>query len=515
MKNKIRIGFLLVAVSLVAGCFASIPAEAGTITTAIGEESYEKEIDNTIWNNPDGDVVVESEKLIFPNESTETTRLITKAGVVQTEQVEKLFAAQFTMNFSKLPEGKEFIFAMGLSSIESLPGDQGNLEIAFMNKGGLHVKVTEYADETKELVKEKKCGSIQNAKVAIDFTSSGNLSVKVNGAVVGECKPSVSGEGSVGFLQTGDCGVQISDVNLSMYQYDRPQNSNVTEDFESGDFDASVFASRMTQATEYYPSTIAIEEYNGSQVLMFRNVGQGYLITKQQYSNFELIFELPYIQVDEEKDADGNTITPTCDSFGVSFGGNTGGNDPVVNFDEATDLLLFMGNGVMGYKSDHPMRDAKKHLYRESDENIAVFKVSVIDENVSVAIKWKGEADSTYETILAYKTSGVKTGYVGIWAPSGRSSTFAIDNIKLTNLDIDANLVEIERVSSKVEVPEDYDYKPEKKIYREVKKQTGSIPMEYAVIGGVAGACVLAIVITVVVTTVNNKKKKRGAENEK
>ena len=518
MKNKKRKFALLLATLLAAGSVSAFPVQAGTMTTAIGEESYKKEIDNTVWNNPDGDVTVKSGQLVFPNDSTETTRLISKASVVRSEQLEEVFDAQFTMRFSKLPKGKKFIFAMGLSSIESLPGDQGNLEIAFANDGGLTVQVSEYTDvdASKILIKKKNCGSIGNATVSVSFSSAGKLTLKVNGSVIGTCKPSVTGEGSVGFLQTGKCGVQISDMKIDMYKYDRPENSNIFEDFESGDFNLSLFSAKMTYATpEYYPSTMRIEDYNGSKVLMFRNVGSGYLVTKQQYSNFELTFDLPYIQTVEEKDKEGNMITPICDSFGVSFGGGTGGNDAVVGFDEASDLLLFMNNGVMGYKTDHPMTDAKVHLYRESNGKVPVIKVSVVDGVVTVAVKWKDESDRAYETIMTYTMKGSQTGYVGIWAPSGRSSTFAIDNVSLKNLDKDANLIEVGRTSSKVEVPADYNYEPQKKVYRETETEKEEMPIAYLLLTGIAGACVLAIGITVGVTAAKNQKRKRGAENEK
>ena len=519
MKNKKRKFALLLAIMLAAGSVSTFPVQAGTMTTTIGEESYIEEIDNTVWNNPDGDVTVESGKVVFANESTDTTRLISKASVVRSEQLSELLDAEFTMNFSSLPEGKEFIFAMGLSSIESLPGEQGNLEIAFANHGGLTVQVKEYSDgdTPNVLIQQANCGSIDQVNVSVMYSNAGVLTLKVNGSVIGECKPSANGEGSVGFLQTGNCGVQISDMKVSMYKYDRPENSNIFEDFESGDFNLSLFSSKMTYAIpEYYPSTMRIEDYNGSKVLMFRNVGSGYLVTKQQYSNFELTFDLPYIQVEEEKDKDGNMVTPVCDSFGVSFGGGTGGDDAVVGFDEASDLLLFMNNGVMGYKTDHPMTDAKIHLYRESDGKVPVFRVSVIDGVVTVAVKWKDEDDSAYETMLTYTmSSGTRTGYVAIWAPSGRSSTFAIDNVSLKNLDKDANLIEVERTSSKVEVPADYNYEPQKKVYRETETEKEEMPIAYLLLAGIAGACVLAIGITVGVTASKNQKKKRGAENEK
>ena len=106
MKNKKRKFALLLATLLAAGSVSAFPVQAGTMTTAIGEESYIEEIDNTVWNNPDGDVTVESGKVVFANESTDTTRLISKASVVRSEQLIELLDAEFTMNFSSFPEGK-------------------------------------------------------------------------------------------------------------------------------------------------------------------------------------------------------------------------------------------------------------------------------------------------------------------------------------------------------------------------------------------------------------------------
>lgn len=515
MRNIKRWFALALAVAVTSGSIAMLPVHAGTITTTIGDESYKKELDNTVWNNPDGDIQIKDDKILFPADSTDATRIISKSSVVRTEQLEELFDAEFTMEIASLPKDEEFVFAMGLSSIESMPKDQGNLEVAFSNSNGLAVQVVEYADADapKVLIKKTNCGSLSKAKVRIEYSNTGKLTLLVNGKTIGTCKTEMNGEGSVGFLQTGKCKLELSDLKIYMYKYDRPENSNIFEDFESGDFNLSLMSAKTTYSTEYNPSTMKIEDYKGSKVLMFRNVGTGYLVTKQQYSNFELTFDLPYIQAEEEKDEDGNTVTPICDSFGVSFGGGTGGDDPVVNFSEATDLLLYMSNSVMGYLTNTHGKEEPTHKYREPGKEVPVIRVLVKDGEVLTAVKWKSEPDSAYETLLSYKSYSTRTGYVAIWAPSGRSSSFAIDNVRLTNLDKDANIVEVDRTTSKVETPADYNYEPQKQVYRETESKKEGIPTEYLALAALGGVCVLAIIITACVTA--GKRRKRGAEDEK
>lgn len=515
VKKALSVMFLM---ALVLGNSQILSVEAGSTTIVIDESSYVEEFDNTVWNNPDGDVLAHDDAIEFPDTSTDTSRLITQADVVCVEQSDKMLEAEFTINFSSLPEGERFVFGMGLSSIESLIGEMGNLEVAFSNNSGLNVEILAYedTDEATVLLEKTNCGAIQGSKkVYVRLLASGILLLQMDGKTVCEAEIPVSGEGSVGFLQTGSCGVKLSDLNIRMYQYERPQNSDIYEDFENGDFNANLFSSKLLYSTEYDPCTMGIEELNGNQVFMFRNVGQGYLITKQQYSNFELTFDLPHIQREAEIDEAGETITPANDSFGVSFGGDVGGNDTNINFDGAADLLLFMNSGVMGYKTNNSMSDAKTHLYGAPGcEKTPTIKVSVIDAVVTVCVKWVGEDESAYEEMLSYELSGTPTGYIALWAPSGRSSTFAIDNISLKNMDKDANLVEVEHQSSKFEIPEDFEYQASEKVYKEVKQQEKTFAW-YIPVLGVAVVCVLAIGATKGILVISDKRRKDGAKNEK
>lgn len=516
-KSKKALGLLLLAIFTITNTCV-LPAKAGSTTILTDKTSYQDELDSTVWNNPDGDVEAHGGVIEFSKASTDTSRLITQADVVRVEQCDKMFEAEFTLNFSALPENEKFVFGLGLSSIESMIGEMGNVELTFSNQNGLAAEVLVYenTDEATALANRVNCGSVQgNKKVYVELFTSGKLLVQVSGKTICEAQLPTTGEGSVGFLQSGSCAVKISDLQMKMYKYERPENTDIFEDFETDDFNANLLSSKLLYSTEYNPCTIGIEEVNGNKVFMFRNVGQGYLITKQQYSNFEMKFDLPYIQREEELNEAGEVVTPVNDSFGVSFGGEVGGNDTNINFDGAADLLLFMGSGVMGYKTNHAMQDAKTHLYGAAGCNkTATIKVTVIDAVVTVSVKWADEDDSAYETMLTYKLSGTPTGYIALWAPSGRSSTFAIDNLSIKNMDKDAKNIEVTRKSSKFEVPEDYKYEPTKKVYKQTSEKDNTVAWYIPVIG-VAAVCILAIGVTKVSLSISDRRRKKGSENEK
>lgn len=514
IKNKLC---LLVAVLLVTGSIPMLPVHAGSSTITMDKSTYTDGLDETIWHDADGDIQVQNGGIVFSDDSTDATKLITKKDITQIEQLDTILKVGYTMKFSALPEGESFVFGIGLSSLESSIGEEGNLEIVYFNDGGLKVQVNAYetSDTPTVLMEGKSCGSVGSSiKTELELTTSGVLTLKINGTTVYKAEVPMVIEGSVGFLQTGSCGVRVTDLGINMYTYDRPENSNIFEDFESGDFNKNLFGSKMISASNYRPCRLAVEEYNGNQVLMFKNVSKGYFVTKQQYSNFEMTFDIPYMQREIIADEEGNTVTPRFHSMGVSYGGDATGNDNSVTWGGGGDLLLFMGSGVMGYRTNHPMVYATQHEYAAAEcEKTPTIKVTVIDGDVKVQVKWADEDDSKYEMMLAYKLDVTPTGYIAIWAPAETATNFAIDNISIKNLDKDAKLVEVDKISSKWVVPDDYDYQPMEKVYRKTEtkeeKDRWYLPMLVT-----AGACVVAIGVTVGVTVLA-KRRKDGAEHEK
>ena len=83
-KRTQQLIMLLLSVVLAGSNFFTLPVEAGSSAIVVDEASYQTKLSSALWNNPDSDVVVENGTLIFPNESTDLTRLITKTTAKQT-----------------------------------------------------------------------------------------------------------------------------------------------------------------------------------------------------------------------------------------------------------------------------------------------------------------------------------------------------------------------------------------------------------------------------------------------
>ena len=177
-----RFSFLLVATFLLTGIL-SMSVEAGSSDIIIDSSTYAEELDNSVWNNPDSDLTISNNAIVFDNSSSDVTRLITKTAVKATAEVEELVKAQATMQFTSLPANERFVMALGVKKIESLQGEPGNVEITFANNGGLTVSVVYYNEDGDEtvLAEAKKCGSV-SSKISLEavVTTNEKLSVKVN-----------------------------------------------------------------------------------------------------------------------------------------------------------------------------------------------------------------------------------------------------------------------------------------------------------------------------------------------
>ena len=502
---KYKAWFLVLAMLLAIAGVPAMPIYAGLSALTIDSASCESELDETLWSNVDGDVVGKDGILIFPNESTEATRLITKTTALKSEYTEQLAYAEFTINFTNLPKGEKFIFALGLQSIEASHGERGNIEIGFLNNGSLQVDVTSYNDVNNVAthLEAVNCGKVTSkTKVVIKLTNSQELAVSVNGKQVYKGVVSVSGEGSLGFLQTGSCGAQISDFKIVSYQYDRPENCDFEENFEEGIFNANILTSKTNAATIFRPSYVQVEEYNGSNVLMFKNTGIGYIGTNYMYSNFELTFDVPFFQWEAILGENNQVISPTSDFIGVSFGGDTI-ESTGHGFTSAKDLVLISGTGdVISYFNEY---QSKGNLTEQQPFSI---RVSVIDSVVTVGLKKMTE--TVYKEVLTYTISETPTGYVHIWAPSNTGATFAIDNIKMVNKDEQANLVNVEFESAKMNVPEDYEYTAQGLKYNPDVTTEAETDMWYLPLVIVAGSCIIILGATVATLEIKKKKDRKG-----
>lgn len=454
MAKKIRILVSMIACTLFLGILHSNSALAGSQATISEPVSEKNELNQTDWYFADSNIVATDGTLVIQPTSTSDTRFIAK-GVSKTDSlVSEMTSVEASMRLTALPRGKQFVLAFGLSSIEAFPGEAGNVEISFTNDGGVKMGIVAHTgSETVTILNPKNVGVSMNKEFTLSavITPKAALQVSINGRKVCEQTLPVSGEGRFGVLQTGACGAKFSKLSYSYTLYERPENTNIYEDFETGDFNMNTLYS-TSKKNGLYPSGIRIEDYNGSQVLRFQNVGLGYIATKHKYSNFEISFDMPYFLRERVYDENGQLIGKPASNLGISFGGEVYQPEGYAYVHD-TDLITIRSELV---------RSESRQAW--TSENLAELGVTDISTNEGYSVKLTyvdGHATFQVKALSAkeYITVGEtdyelqRSGYIFIWSTG--NADCAIDNLKIVNLDQNPNLIEVERRSSII-TAEDY-----------------------------------------------------------
>lgn len=509
-SGKIRTMLAILLICLfVCGNLCTMCTEAGYNENVVDNTTFSKEISKTQWNNPEKDVVIENGALVFPKTSTADTRLITQFPAEVSEQMSKLFDAEYRIKLRTLPQGEKFILGFSLATVESIIGEPGSMGIVFLNDGGLKASIVVYDEsgEESKLVDSVKIGAVgSEIEVKVSATADMHLDVTINGKKLYKKQAPIDLSGRMGLLQTGACEAVISDVNIITYSYDTPENCNISEDFENGTMNINALNSSMSLSSGYYPAGIQIEEYEGNQVLMFRNASIGYVGTVHQYSNFELSFDIPYMLHQDIYTQDGVLQTPAHAGFAVAIGGEATMFEDTWGFKHTYDTLLFEAGRVLSYKDWQKMGYfGEESFYDTSGTKGYSVKIDVKDTMLTVFMK--ALKDTAWKEILSYKV-GNKTplGFVQIWSTG--QANFAIDNIKFVNTDQDAKVKDVEFVSGKMPGTEDWVYEPMEVKYRE-QAETNAFNW-YNITALLAGGGIVFLVACLVV-----KISKKNARREK
>ena len=523
MRRK-RIGRIICALAALVVSIASsqigvLNVNAGSSDIVVDNSTFAEELSATKWNAPNADVVVKNGKILFSKKSTAETRLITRESAKGTEYYEELFRANYTLQLNSLPKGKKFIVAFALNNAESYYEEAGNFESVFTNEGGVKVTVRAFDESGSEVIlaKAQDVGVSLNKAFAISVQAKNDMkvTVKVNNKTLYDKKSPVELEGRMGFLQTGSCVAEIHDVEIVSHKYDCPENPNITEDFESGSMNKNTLSSTMTRDLGFFPAGIFVEEYEGNNVLMFRNVAQGFFGTKYQYSNFEVSFDIPFAQRKDVVSENGDIQSLSHGNFVLGIGdeSNVYSN---YGYQTSGEGIVFSPDRISSFKTEGNVVDLPGKGYYDptTDEGYSV-KVTVIDTQVTVYIK---ALDATkYDKVLDYKVANATPlGYVHIWS-SGRSN-FAIDNFKIVNRDKEPNTLDLKYEASVIVPEEDWKYEPMEVVYldtvlatdQQVEKEFNwAMILVYAAVAGVLIIAVCAIIATL---KRNSKTKKEGVE---
>lgn len=480
MRKNIVFALFLAVLLFVSSGIPTLKVDAGIQMSEINQSTFE---DGAYWRNSNEDVVAEKEKLTFTKDSTIDTSYILKQSIKVDSVFDEVAIVDCTINFKQIPQNNKFIIAFGLQGLTSLPGSEGNVEVYFANDGGIKVGIVSYEEqETPVTVCEaKKVGFSLNQNIKIRITLGGDKKIKVNIGGKNICTGTlpVTGEGRMGFLQTGGCAAEISQFRILAYEYNRPENVNMLEDFERETWDLSkldVSNYGDWGALRERPGGITVEEYEGSRVLMIKNADSTRISSRYQYSNFEMTFDVPYIQQENVYDEDGRRILTRLSSFTILYGAP---NMDMKNYDnnEATDKIMFGGDGTY-IKSDKLNKfEPITELPRPYD-NFRPFSVrmAVVDGVVTLGMKWVEETN--FETFATYTLDGGSpSGYVQMYITY--QGSMAIDNLKIVNLDDNPTLIETEFKSGLID-PKDAVYEPFERVYAADKSAAAEVETKFS-----------------------------------
>lgn len=491
--------------------------KAGKTTTVLNAKNL---ADATCWYCPNEDVLTDNSILTFTDKSTGNTKYVSKVTIESNEDNEEFLVMECVVQLNKLPKGEKFVLGLGLTRLESSIGDANNIEVTFTNDNGIKVGV--YANETAgtpvTIAGPQACGMSvgQGAKVRISVTNKQVLNVTVAGRKICSDKIPVTGSGRIGFLQTGKCAAEIKELDIRGYKYERPENTSVSEDFENG-----VDISKIEVVSTYKngiplmkPARVAVEECGeGNKALVFVNAGGYYFTTMYKYSNFEMTFDVPDLRL--VKDVYEDERGQYFHSFGIAFGLTTNVAADWYSTDSVDQIVFDRWGTVASIKQEGFSTTLESHKYWEDFKPISV-KLSVIDGDVTVGVKWVTEKE--YTTVGSYKLeTGSPSGYIRFSVPDVGNAS--IDNLKITNLDDKANVIETEYQSSQITVT-DAEYEPFEKEYantdedKEVVSLDKKAMMWYLLIPEAILIAAAIIVVPMIADAHKKKKAKGGKVNE-
>ena len=501
------LGAVAIAFVLVCNPLCTTTVSAGASDIIIDSGSFKDKLDETVWNAPNGDIAVQNDKIIFDSDAMDGTRLIAKNAIRMSDYHTELFKADYAVNLKNLMDSK-FIVMFGLESVEANYGETGNVELVFEKTDGLRAGLVTYDDNGEAVaLSESKKISGTNLKISVFATTDRNLTITVNGSKLFDGKVEMDLTGRVGFAVTGPVEAEISSIDIISHRYDRPENTNIVEDFEKGTINTNTLYSLMKANGGGWPSYLVVEEFEGSQVLMFSNVGTGYIGTVHQYSNFELSFDMPYILYRSIMREEGSVISDKSRGLVVSFGDELSEYDSL-KYKSSPEAIVVANESISRLKDSSMTANLKETGYYSKNENIGYsVKIRVIDGQVTVYAKALDA--ETFDEVLSYKMGNITPlGYIHIW--SNEIANVAIDNLVITNLDDNPNTVELDYKEGFIQSNGDWVYQPMDKIYRDtvtVEEQTSS-PWPWIAAAEAAVGVLFAVGAVVYAVT----KKKAGKE---
>lgn len=439
----------------------------------------------------DGNIYAQNGAVVFDKNAAQTAHLTAKTNIKNCKEygLENLLHLSFKINIAKIAADGKVSVAIGLNSVKGEAGSANSAEIVFTYKDAcINVGVNEYtkANEPKVVAAATKYVDLDlhsDISVNLEITTSRKAYLSVKRASGQEHKIlngkpfSIDPSGFLSFIsyssETDKNEFKLSEMSASSYKYDVVETvPYYKETFDNG-YNKNMFISNARPSV-MSPSGIYVED----GVLVFDNCGPAHFTTREQYSNFELKFDIVYLSR-EGKIADGGDILQLISNwFMIGFGID---NYDSEDYSTATMLQFeHLPLSVEGKEVDHitgeisaeqedcsnryvlwvnntpvkvdPMSTddgARWSIYDKDKvgEQVINLKYVVMDGKLQLYYKLASESDYGAPQ-FEYDVGTCDTGYVRIWTygseliyqgdtPLKYASVLnmKIDNFEITNLD--------------------------------------------------------------------------------
>lgn len=427
------------------------------------------------------DISIDEDNIIYFGMNDGITRstanLVTKARLNKLTDIGSDFIeVDLALTITDIPANGEFVFALALPSRNSLIGEAGSLEFVFKKSSDTYaLTVQEVTSSGKTIVSaDKNVGSSVN--LTIDINLDKTVSIVEDGVlIVNSASISNIPEGYVGFGYRGaECKVAMNNVVVVVADYDKPTNpGTIVEKFNNNEFNANLWWSEAKPGVKA-PSFCHVE----NNYLRISNAHKPHFTTLYQYSNLSLEFEL-FDFMGYEEDEEGNVLSYAGESLTIYFGcanytediytsivsNNTtrvnigtiasGQGRNVAEVSNTISVTNFGSSQTFTMGDVNPC-DVNKH----QDRRVCV-KIEIVDLNLKVWMKYL-EQGSYGDPIADVTLRDQPTGYVRfgcygdtqIDAVGGWARTlipgYSIDNITLSNLDVDPENCEMPPFKSNI-----------------------------------------------------------------
>lgn len=414
----------------------------------------------------DGAELSRDGSIVFGETSNKKTRVSCKKKIETVESdvlnTDVIFTAEYDLQIEFIKD--RFGFMFGLPSSLSYPEVDGSAYVYVDGKNGFSVGLS-LSGKTVDLKENKTLNKGDFVMFKIIFKRNGDLEVFVNKELVYNGNTAINSEGFIGFGQTDNSIVKVSNISVKALMNNAPENYSYIETFDDETFNTKIFSTTgKGKNMEIKDGKIVCEEMYSFMIE-----------TQEEYANNEFVFDICDMQRQSEKSNGKYNKLINSDvnvSFGYSYDNSNTKNTVRIQFvavdgssiarGKATKVNVFIDGSIDPIRTE--ILPTKYNIWNADvvKGKTCNFKIRVIDGQLSVYIKYNDEVG--YYNILTETLDFTPQGVVRLYGNGGKGSTpnrteiynLSIDNVGVCNLDYKANILDTVYQSSKFNRPDDY-----------------------------------------------------------